>query len=73
MMGEFKYFLELQIKITKEGTIIFETKYIYMMKKFGMKNSKGFVDGEWFCHVHVSHILYFVLPSLGLHKSVNIP
>ena len=41
MMGELNFFLGLQIKQSKEGIFISQTKYIKeMLKKFGMKNGK---------------------------------
>ena len=41
MMGELIFFLELQIKQTKEGISITQTKYTReLLKKFGMENSK---------------------------------
>jgi hypothetical protein len=40
MMGELKYFLGFQIKQLQEGTFISQTKYIDILKKFGMKNAK---------------------------------
>jgi hypothetical protein len=41
MMGELKYFLGFQIKQLREGTFIYQTKYIQdILKKFGMRNAK---------------------------------
>ena len=41
MMGELNFFLELQIKQTKEGIFINQAKYIKeILKKFGMENAK---------------------------------
>jgi hypothetical protein len=41
MMEELKYFLGFQIKQLKEGTFIYQSKYIHdILKKFGMKNAK---------------------------------
>ena len=41
MMGELIFFLRLQIKQTKEGIFISQTKYIKkILKKFGMEFSK---------------------------------
>jgi hypothetical protein len=41
MMGELTYFLEFQIKQLKEGTFLFQTKFIEdILKKFGMKDAK---------------------------------
>ena len=43
MMGELKFFLELQIKQMKEGIFINQSKYIKeILKKFGLKDSKLF-------------------------------
>ena len=42
MMGELKYFLGLQIKQSKEGTFLNQSKYIRdLLKRFGMENSKA--------------------------------
>jgi hypothetical protein len=42
MIGELSYFLGLQIKQLKEGTIVSQGKYIKdMLKKFGIKDAKG--------------------------------
>ena len=42
MMGELKYFLGLQIKQSKEGTFLNQSKYIQdLVKWFGMENSKA--------------------------------
>ena len=42
MMGELKFFLGLQIKQTKEGTFVSQTKYTKdLLKKFNMQESKG--------------------------------
>ena len=41
MIGELKFFLGFQIKQLKEGTSIYQTKYIKdMLKKFDMENAK---------------------------------
>ena len=41
MMGELKFFLGLQIKQTKQGTFISQTKYCKeLIKKFGLENAK---------------------------------
>ena len=42
MMSELKFFLGLQMKKTKEGTFISQTKYTKdLFKKFNMQESKG--------------------------------
>ena len=42
MMSELKFFLGLQIKQTKEGTFVSQTKYTKdLFKKFDMQESKG--------------------------------
>ena len=42
MMSELKFFLGLQIKQTKEGTFVSQTKYTKdLFKKFNMQESKG--------------------------------
>src|SRR6266536_2518228 len=42
MMSELKFFLGLQIKQTKEGIFVYQTKYTKdLFKKFNMKESKG--------------------------------
>ena len=42
MMSELKFFLDLQIKQTKEGTFVSQTKYTKdLFKKFNMQESKG--------------------------------
>ena len=42
MMSELRFFLGLQIKQTKEGTIVSQTKYTKdLFKKFNMQESKG--------------------------------
>ena len=42
MMSELKFFLGLQIKQTKEGTFVYQTKYTKdLFKKFNMQESKG--------------------------------
>ena len=41
MMGELTFFFELQIKQSKEGIFINQTKYVKVMfKKFGIENAK---------------------------------
>ena len=41
LMGELNYFIRLQIKQTKDGTFISQTKYIKeIIKKFGIEFSK---------------------------------
>ena len=41
LMGELNYFIGLQVKQTKDGTFINQTKYIKeIIKKFGMESSK---------------------------------
>ena len=41
LMGELNYFIGLQVKKTKNGTFISQTKYIKeIIKKFGMESSK---------------------------------
>ena len=41
LMGELNYFIGLQVKQTKDGTFISQTKYIKkIIKKFGMESSK---------------------------------
>ena len=41
MIGELSYFLGLQIKQLKNGTVVSQGKYIKdMIKKFGMSDSK---------------------------------
>ena len=42
MMSELKFFLGLQIKQTKEGTFVSQTKYTKdLFKKFNMQECKG--------------------------------
>ena len=42
MMGEFNYFLGLQIKQKKDGIFISQTKYLNdLLKKFGMDQCNG--------------------------------
>ena len=42
MISELKFFLGLQIKQTKEGTFVSQTKYTKdLFKKFNMQESKG--------------------------------
>jgi hypothetical protein len=41
MIGELSYFLGLQIKQLKDGTFVSQSKYINMLKKFGMEDAKG--------------------------------
>jgi hypothetical protein len=42
MMSELKFFLGLQIKKTKEGTFVSQTKYTKdLFKKFNMQECKG--------------------------------
>jgi hypothetical protein len=41
VMGELQFFLELQIKQTKEGTFVYQDKYTKgILKKFKMDDSK---------------------------------
>ena len=41
LMSELNYFIRCQIKQTKDGTFISQTKYIKeIIKKFGMESSK---------------------------------
>ena len=41
MIGELSFFLGLQVKQTKEGTFICQSKYVNdLLKRFGMDNSK---------------------------------
>ena len=41
MMGEFNFFLRLQIKKSSEGTFIYQAKYtIELLKRFGMMGAK---------------------------------
>jgi hypothetical protein len=41
MIGELSFFLGLQVKQAKDGTFIYQSKYVnYLLKRFGMDNSK---------------------------------
>jgi hypothetical protein len=41
MIGELSFFLGLQVKQTKDGTFICQSKYVNdLLKRFGMDNSK---------------------------------
>jgi hypothetical protein len=41
MIGELSFFLGLQIKQLKEGTFVFQSKYVKdILKKFGMEDAK---------------------------------
>ena len=43
MMGELKFLLGLQIKQTKEGIFLNQSKYVIdLLKRFGLKNAKAY-------------------------------
>ena len=44
MMGELKFFVGFQIKQTKEGIFLNQSKYVIdLLKRFGLENAKTYV------------------------------
>jgi hypothetical protein len=47
MMGELQFFLNLQIKQSKEGTFVHQAKYTKdIVRKFKMEDCKGYDDAD---------------------------